>query len=111
MKEDLKAASDRIELILFLNEMREDGSLKGFTDNIFEGYGDTLQQISKIVSGKDMKHQIGVVIALRQMAEAVTKDCERLGIPLFAEMVDFFSEHFGYESVSYAGAPKEDDDE
>lgn len=108
---NLKITPERAALIGVLKSMADDGELEEFAKTIEEGYRESLKNLQPLLSGRDMKRMAGTVIALRQVADQVVNDCRSLDIPLFEEMCSFFGEHLGFEKISWAQAPKEDDDE
>lgn len=91
----------------------EEETLRGGTDQIKDAYEETIEQVRPLLErGNSPCSMVGIVIALRQLADQITEQTHNLKLPLFKEMVEFFSDGFELGSVAYKDTvDKEDPDQ
>lgn len=91
----------------------EEETLRGGTDQIKDAYEETIERVRPLLTrGNSACAMVGIVIALRQLADQITEQTHNMKLPLFNEMVEFFSDGVKLGSVAYkATAEEEDPDE
>lgn len=103
--------NEKRQLLLALLSQYDENELRAFTDNIPKAYGETLEQCRPLLTrGNSIGATIGIVIALRQLADNITEQAGNTGIPLFGEMVDMFNEGLKLSSVAWTKQVEEDED-
>ena len=101
---------DKKEILRSLLASLEEETLRGGTDQIKDAYEETIERVRPLLTrGNSPCSMVGIVIALRQLADQITEQTHNMKIPLFKEMVEFFSDGFKLGSVAYKATVEEED--
>lgn len=101
------------EILLSVLAQHDEKTLRGFTDQIADAYKEIIEHCRPLLARRNsLGATVGIVIALRQLANNITEQTGNMNIPLFDEMVELFNEGLKLGSVAWTSTvDKEDPDE
>lgn len=81
------------EILLSMLSEFDEKELRAFTDKVAHAYSEMIEHCRPLLTrGNDVGAVVGIIIALRQLADNITEQCGNMNMPLVNVLADLFND-------------------